>query len=82
MNMNEWIHDNLHTDQIKCVTNSQVHTTNNARGATNELMNQGVNTAGIQFYNTHQESIILDIVTENNSYDSYSHTSCVDWKIK
>ena len=49
MNMNEWIHDNLHTDQIKCVTNSQVHTTNNARRVTNELMNQGVNTAGIQF---------------------------------
>ena len=35
----------------------------------------------IKYYNTHQESILLDSVTENNTYDSYSHASCVDWEI-
>ena len=24
----------------------------------------------------------MDLVTENNIYDNYSHTSCVDWEIK
>ena len=28
-NMVDWIHNNLHTDLIKYVTNSQMHTTNN-----------------------------------------------------
>ena len=32
--------------------------------ATNELMNQGVNTYSIQYYNIHQESILLDPVTK------------------
>ena len=62
--MNECIHGNLHTYQIKYNTDSQVHKTNNARRATNELMNQGVNTDSIQCYNTHQESILLDPVTK------------------
>ena len=47
-----------------------------------KLTNQGVNTAGIQFYITHQESVLLDIVTKNNIYNNYSHTSYVDWKIE
>ena len=59
-NMNEWIRSNLHTDLIKYITNSQVYTTNNDRRAMNELMNQGVKTDGIQYYNTHQEWILLD----------------------
>ena len=80
--LNEWICGNLHTDQIKYVTNSQVHTTNNARRATNELMNQGVKIDGIQYYNTHQELILLDLVTEGNIYNNYSYASCVDWEIK
>ena len=48
-NINDWIHSNLHTDLIKYITNSQMHTTNNTKRATNELMNQGVKTDGIQY---------------------------------
>ena len=47
-NMNDWICSNLHKNLIKYITRSQVHTTNNARRATNELMNQGVKTEDIQ----------------------------------
>ena len=81
-NVNKWIHGNLYTDQIKYVTNTQVHTTNNARRATNELINQGVNTDGIQCYNKYQESILLDLVTESNIYNNYSDASCVGWNIE
>ena len=44
--MIEWININLHTDLIKYITDSQEHTTNNARKAKNELINQGVKIAG------------------------------------
>ena len=81
-NMNEWICSNLYTNLIKYIIDSQVHTTNNARRATNELMNQGVKTDGIQYYNTHQESILLDLVTESDIYDNYSYTICVDLEIE
>ena len=47
-----------------------------------ELMNQRVDTAGIQFYNTDQESILLDIVIENDIFNNYSYISFVDWKIE
>ena len=80
--MNDWISNNLHTDFIKSITDSQMYTTNNARRTTNELTNQGVKTDGIQCYNTHQESIILDLVTESDIYNNYSHTSFVDWEIQ
>ena len=53
-NINEWICSNLNTDVLKFITDSQVHTTNNNRRVTNELMNQGVKIDGIQCYNTHQ----------------------------
>ena len=45
-------------------------------------MNQGVKTEDVQCYSTHQESILLDIVTKNDIYDNYSYTSCVDWDIE
>ena len=54
-NMSEWININLHTDLIKYITDPQEHTTNATRRAKNELINQGVKTAGVQYYNTHQE---------------------------
>ena len=81
-NMNEWIGSNIHIDLVKYITYSQMHTTNNARRTTNELMNQGVKIDSIQCYNTHQESIILDLVTESDVYDNYSYASCVDWEIE
>ena len=52
-NMNEWININLHTDLIKYITGRQEYTTNDTRRAKNELINQGVKTAGVQYYNTH-----------------------------
>ena len=80
--MNEWIHSNLHTDLIKYITDLQVHTTNNTRRATNELMNQGVKMDRVQEYNTNQESIILYLVTESDIYNNYSYASFVDWEIE
>ena len=80
--MNEQICGNLHTDQIKYITDPQVHTTNNVRKVTNELMNQGVNIDGIQYYNTHQELILSDLVTENNIYNNYSYASYLKWEIE
>ena len=79
--MNDWIRGNLHTDVTKYITDSQVHITNHTRKATNELMNQGVKIDGIQYYNTHQESIILDLVTESDIYNNYRYASCVNWEI-
>ena len=82
--MNQWIcsNRNLYTDQTKYVTNSKMNTTNTARRATNELINQGVNTDGVQCYNTHQEPIISNLVTESNIYNNYSYVSCVNWEIE
>ena len=45
-------------------------------------MNQGVKKGGIQYYNTHQESILSDIVTESDGYNNYSYLSFVDWEIE
>ena len=74
-NIVDWIHSNLHIDLIKYITDSRVHTTNNTRRATNKLMKQGVKPDGIQYYNTNQESILLDLVTESDIYHSYSYAS-------
>ena len=45
-------------------------------------MNQGVPTDGIQYYNTYQKLILLDLVTESDIYNNYSYASCVDQEIK
>ena len=68
--MSKWICSNPYTDLIKYITDSQVHTTNNTRKIKNELIKQGVKTDGVQHYNTHQESILSDIVTESNIYNN------------
>ena len=81
-NTKEWKCGNLRTDQINYTTNSQVHTTTDARIATNELMNQGVYTRGVQYYISHQESILLNIATESDIYDNYNYISCVNWEIE
>ena len=80
--MNEWICSNLHADIITYVTDSQVHTTNNTRKATNELMNQAMKIDGIQYYNKYQESMLLNLFTEDNIYTNSSYASCVDWRIE
>ena len=67
----------LRTDQTKYVTNSQVDRTNNARRATNEWINLGVNTDSVQYYNTYQELILLDLVIESDIYDNYNYASYV-----
>ena len=80
-NTKEWIRGNLRTDQINYTTESQVHTIINDRITTNELMNQGVCTKGVQCYNSHQESILSNIGTESVIYDNYSYASCANWEI-
>ena len=80
--MVELININLHTDLIKYITDSQVHTSNNTRRAKNELINQGVTTDGVQYYNTHQESILLNIIIESDIYNNYNYVLCVNWEIE
>ena len=53
--MSDWIHSNLHTDLNRYITDSQVHTTNDAIQVTNELMKQGMKLDSIQYYNKYQE---------------------------
>ena len=77
-NTKEWIRGNLRTDQINYTADTQVHTTTDARIVTNELMNQGVCTRGVQCYSSHQELILSDLITERDIYDNYSYTSYVD----
>ena len=45
-------------------------------------MNQGVYTRGLQWYNSHQESILSKRVTESYIYDNYSYASYVNWEIE
>ena len=75
--MIEWIDSNVHTDLIKYITDPQEHT----RRAKNKLIYQGVNTDGVQYYSTHQESILLNIVIESDIYDNSIYASCVNWSI-
>ena len=46
------------------------------------MINQGLKTANVQYYNTDQELILSNIVTESDIYDSYSYTSCINWEIE
>ena len=52
-NMTDWINIILHTDLIKYITDQQEYTTNETGIMKNELIYQGVKTAGVQYYNTH-----------------------------
>ena len=72
----------LHANLTKYITDHQEHTTNDTRKANNELINQGVKIANVQYYNTHQESILSNIVIGSDIYDNYSYTSCVNWNIE
>ena len=72
-NMIKWLDISLPTDLTKYDTDHQERTTNNTRRAKNELINQGVKTTDFHFYNTYQESILSNIVTESNIYDVITH---------
>ena len=73
---------NLYTTQDNYTTNSLVHTATNDRIVNDKPSNQGVKTVDDQCHNTHQESIILNTVTENDIYDNYSYTSRINWEIE
>ena len=80
--MNKWINIILHTDLIKYVTDSQEHTTNNTRRAKNELINQGMKTDAVEYFNAHKKLILSNIVTESDIYNNYIYISCVNWAIE
>ena len=46
------------------------------------MINQGVKIGGVQYYNTYQELIISNKVTESDIYNNESYTSCVKWEIE
>ena len=76
--MIEWLDISLPSDLINSNTDHQGPTTNDTRKAKNELINQGVKTANVKYYNTDQESILSNVVTESDIYNNYSYTSCVN----
>ena len=78
----EWLNSSLHTYLIKYITNQQEHKTNNTRKEKNELLNQGVKTTNVQYYNIYQQSILSHTVIQNDVQDNYSYASCVIQKIK
>ena len=80
--MIKWFESNPHTNLTKYITDHQEHTNNDTGKEKYKLINQGVKTTNDQYYITHQKSIISNIVTENDIYDNYSYTSCVDWESK
>ena len=45
------------------------------------MINQGVKTTNVHYYNTDQESILPNIITECDIYGNYSYNSCVNWEI-
>ena len=45
-------------------------------------MNQGACARGVQYYRSHQELILSNIVTESDIYNNYSYASCVNWEIE
>ena len=81
-NMIKWVGSSLPIDLTNYNTNHQEHTTNNTGKAKNKLINQGVKTTYIHYYNTDQEQILSNIVTESDIYYNYSYNSCVNWEIE
>ena len=81
-NMIKWLDSSLHTNLTKHITDHQEHTNNDTGKEKNKLIAQGVKTANNQYYNTYQESILSNTVTESDIYDNYSYTSCVNWEIE
>ena len=65
--MIKWLDISLPTDVTVYNTDHQEYTTNDTRIAKNKLINQGVKTADVQYYNTDQESILSNTVTERMS---------------
>ena len=80
--MIKWLNISLYTDVTKFIADQQEDTTTNTRRAKNEFINQGVKTGNVQYYNTHQESIILNIVTESDIYNNYSYVLGVNWEMR
>ena len=81
-NMIDWLDISLPTDLINYNTDHQEYTTNYTRRAKNRLVNQRVKTTDVYYYNTDQESILLNIVIESDIYNNYSYNSCVNWEIE
>ena len=77
-NVIKWLDSSLHINLTKYITDHQEYTNNNTGKEKNKLINQGVKTANDQYYNTHQESILLNTFTESASCDNHSYTSCVN----
>ena len=81
-NMTKWLDSSLHTNSTKYITDHQEHTNNDKGKEKNKLISPGVKTANNQYYNTHQELILSNTVTESDIYNNYSYTSCVNWEIE
>ena len=81
-NIVDWIHSNIHIDLIKYMADSQVYISNNVIQVMHDLIKQEGRPDGIQCYNIHHESIILDLFTNGYIYDNDSYTSYTDWKIE
>ena len=71
-----WLDISLPTGLTDYYTDHQEHTANNTRTVDNKLINQGVETTDVYYYNTDQESTLSNIVIE--IYNNYSYIPCVN----
>ena len=81
-NMVKWLNISLPTNLTNYNTDHQEHATNDTRGVNYTLINQGVKTDIVKYYNTHKELILSNTLTESDIYNNYSYTSCVNWEIE
>ena len=76
--MIKWLDISLPKDLTNHNTDHREHTTNNTKRSKNKLVNQGMKAIKVHYYNTDQELIISNIITESDIYNNYSYNSCVN----
>ena len=74
----DWVCSNLHQDSANCTVDSQVYITKDVIQVVNDMVKQEVTSEGIQFCNTHHESILSDLFANNDLYDNDSYASDAD----
>ena len=58
------------------------NTKGDVRTTSSKSTNQEIEIADNQYHIIQQESILSNTVTENDIYDNYTYTSCINWEIE
>ena len=80
--MIKWFNSNPHINLTKHISDCQEHRSNDTDKEKYKLINQEVKTTNDQYYITHQQSTLSNTVTENDIYNNYSYTLCMNWEIE